>query len=143
MGSHPFFSSLNGLSDRDTGSRHDWNMAAHGSQICLQRLQEEPSTALQLRQSSEGLLTFYLLSQSPQLSSTPQPPLGKYVAVPPPGRRVTEMLTLSVCCLAGSTDIQPEMSICEKRFEVGNEPETQKGKETRCRSSGLSSSTID
>lgn len=64
------------------------------------------------------------------------------MTVPLPGHRVTKMVTVSICCLTGSTHIQPEMSICVKRFEVGNEPETQKEKETQCRSSGLTSSTI-
>lgn len=140
MRSHLLFFGLYGLNDRDTGSKANWNRAAP-PQICLQGLREEPSTPLQLRPPLKGLLAAHLLPQSPQLSSTPQPPLGEYVAVPLPGHRVTEMVALSVCCLTGSTDSQPEMSLCVERLEFGNEPETQEGKEAWCRSSGLTPST--
>lgn len=47
----------------------------------------------------------------------------------------------SPCLLTGSTDIQSETSICLKKFGAGNEPETQRGRETWCRSPGLMSFT--
>lgn len=56
--SHPFLSSLNGWSERNT---------APASPICLQRSQEELTPPLQLRSPFEGLLPHLLLLQSPQL----------------------------------------------------------------------------
>lgn len=81
---------------QESGLAETW---LHPHRYHLPGLQEEPTPPLQLRSPLEGLPPHLLSLQSPQLSSAHQPPLSEYVAVPLPGHRVTEMVTLGACCL--------------------------------------------